>query len=79
MPRIDESMDRLEDAKFFRTLDFNSGYWQVRLVDVDKSKKAFTSYAGTNQWKRMPLGLFNALVTFERTLDIFVFDIRRKS
>ena len=31
IPRIDESLSKLGDAKFFTTLDLGSAFWQVPL------------------------------------------------
>jgi len=41
------------DAQFFSTLDCNWGFWQIPLADKDRSKSAFTTHAGTFQYKRM--------------------------
>ena len=40
IPRIDESLSKLGDAKFFTTLDLGSAFWQVplRKQDTDKSR-----------------------------------------
>merc|ERR1711893_508970 len=33
LPRIDDSLDTLKDAKYFTTLDLASGYWQIELSE----------------------------------------------
>ena len=38
IPRIDESLSKLEDAKFFTTLDLGSAFWQVPLRKQDRDK-----------------------------------------
>jgi hypothetical protein len=43
LPRIDDTLDTLEGAKWFSTLDLNSGYWQVALHPDDKEKTAFST------------------------------------
>ena len=46
MPRIDDLIDRLGDAKYINTLDLSRGYWQVPMSEDDKSKTAFTTPYG---------------------------------
>ena len=70
IPRMDECIDSLGEARIFSTLDANSGYWQIELADEDREKTAFTSHSGVFQYKRMPFGLKNAPSTFQRTIDI---------
>ena len=36
IPRIDESLSKLGDAKFFTTLDLGSAFWQVPLRKQDR-------------------------------------------
>ena len=41
IPRIDESLSRLGDAKFFTTMDVGSALWQVPLRKKDREKTGF--------------------------------------
>ncbi len=43
LPRMDECLESLGEAEFFRTLDCNSGYWQIPLAEGDRAKTTFTS------------------------------------
>src|SRR5450631_2848107 len=46
LPRIDQMLDRLGEAKYFSTLDLASGYWQIEVEEEDKQKTAFTTGNG---------------------------------
>jgi len=43
LPRTDEFIDSLEDARVFSTLHCNAGYWQIPVAEEDKHLTAFTS------------------------------------
>ena len=54
IPRIDESLSKLGDAKFFTTFALVSAFWQVPLQQEDREKTGFACELGLYQWKRMP-------------------------
>lgn len=70
LPRIDDSLDRLEGASWFCTLDLHSGYWQVEMNEADKPKTAFVTRSGLFQFTVMPFGLCNSPATFERLMEV---------
>ena len=49
------ALSKLGDAKFFRTLDLGSAFWQVPLRKQDRDKTGFACELGLFQWKRMPV------------------------
>ena len=68
IPRIDESLSKIGDAKFFTTLDWGSAFWQVPLREKDREQTGFACDLGLYQWKRMPFDLCNATATFQRLM-----------
>ena len=75
MPRVDDLIDQLGDAKFLSTLDLSRGYWQVPVSEDSRTKTAFTTPYGLFQFKVMPFGLQGASATFQRMMDIVLDDV----
>ena len=78
IPRIDESLSKLGDAKFFTTLDLGSAFWQVPLRKQDRDKTGIACELGLFQRKRMPFGLCNATATFQRLMAHALIDVTKK-
>ena len=70
LPRVDETLDALAGSRWFSTLDFSNGYWQIEVAENDREKTAFTTGRGLYQWRSMPMGLTNAPATFQRMMEL---------
>jgi len=46
LPRMEDFLDSLGDAKVFKSLYCTAGYWQVPLRKQDREKPAFTTHCG---------------------------------
>jgi len=57
LPRMDDCIDFLGDAKVFSTLDCNSGYSQIPVADEDRDRTTFVCHEGENREIRIPFGL----------------------
>ena len=68
IPRIDESLSKLGEAKFFTTLDLGSAFWQVPLRKKDRENTGFACELGLYHWKRIPFGFCYATETFQRPM-----------
>ena len=71
LPRIDDLLHAANSTKFMTTLDLQSGYYQVEVAEVDRDKTCLISPFGTLRFKRMPYGLRNAPVIFQRLINYF--------
>ena len=69
-PRVDDSIDKMKNARFFAKMDLRSGFYQIRVAPEDVHKTAFQTDWGSFQWLVMPFGLTNAPSTFQRTMDM---------
>ena len=79
LPRIDVTLDALNGATWFSTLDLKSGYWQVELEPSAKEKTAFSVGKGLWQIKVMHFELCNAPATFERLMEAVWFSLPWKT
>jgi len=70
IPRIDDTLDQLQHAKYFSSMDLRSGFWQIELDPTSRDKTAFISHAGLFRFRVMPFGLTNAPATFQRLMDL---------
>ena len=68
LPRIDESLARLGNAKIYTSIDLAWAFWQIPLRKADRHKTAFACELGLFDWRRMPFGLCNASATFQRAI-----------
>ena len=70
LPRIEDSLNCLNGATIFTSLDLQLGYWQVEMTDDSKPLTAFT--VGPLEFYKcvwMPFGLTNAQVTFQCLME----------
>ena len=70
LPRIEESLDCLNGAVIFKSLDLKAGYWQVEMEEDSIPYTAITvGPLGFYECVRMPFGLTNASATFQQLME----------
>ena len=64
LPRIEDLFDQLKKASVFSKIDLRSGYYELRVKEVDVPKLVFRTRYGHVEFLVMPFGLTNALAAF---------------
>ena len=66
MPRVDELLDRLGNARYITTMDLTKGYWQIHVAKESQSKTAFVTPVGKFEFA---FGLAGAPAVFHRYMS----------
>ena len=69
MPRVEEVLEGVGQAKYISKLDLSKGYYQVQLTEQAIPRTAFTSHRGTYEFTRMPFGVKNAPAAFQSLMQ----------
>ena len=72
LPRIDDLFDQLADFCVFSSLDLSQGYHQIRILEEDVPKTAFSVSFDHYQFKVLSFGLTNAPITFQDVIELYV-------
>ena len=69
MPRIDESLGHLKNAKFITTTDVLKGFQQNYVHPNSRQYLRIICFMGIYEYMRMPFGIKNAPSHFQRMMD----------
>jgi len=72
MPRVEEVLEGVSQARWISKLDLSKGYYQVQVAPGDIQKTSFVCHRGQYEFLRMPFGVKNAPAIFQTIMqDIF--------
>ena len=69
LPRIDDLLDQLRNAKFFSKIDLRSWYHQMKIRTEDIPKTAFVTRYGQYEFIVVSFGLTNAPAYFMNMMN----------
>lgn len=69
LPLIDHLVDKCSNSLMFSFMDAHFGYNQISMAEEDEEKTSFIMHEGTFCYTRMPFGLKNVGVAFQRIMD----------
>ena len=72
VPRMDDCIDNIGQAKYVTKFDLLKGFWQIPLTDRAKEIAAFVTPDGLYQYKVMPFGTKNSPATFQRLINMII-------
>ena len=72
LPRIDESINKIARYNIFITVDLKSAYHQIPIHEDGKPYTAFEGNKRLYHFNRVPFGVTNCLLCFQRTIDQFI-------
>ena len=75
IPRIEDCIDAVGQAKYLTKIDLLKGYWCVPLTDRAREISAFVTPSGLYEYNVLPFGLKNAPATFQRMIQSIVNDL----
>lgn len=68
IPLIDDILNGLSGCEFFTTLDIKGAFHQIVMEESSRNYTAFTVNNFQYRWCRMPMGLSNSPLTFQRKI-----------
>ena len=75
IPRIDDCVDKIGNAKYVSKFDLLKGFWQIPLSERAKEISAFVTPRGLYQYKVMPFGMGNSPATFQCLMNKIISQI----
>ena len=72
VPRMDDCIENIGQAKYVTKFDLLKGFWQIPLTDRAKEISAFVTPDGFYQYKVMPFRMINSAATFQCLINMII-------
>ena len=72
IPRIDDCIDNIGQAKYVTKFGLLKGFWQIPLTDRTKEISAFVTPGRFYQYKVMPFEMKKSPATFQRLINMII-------
>jgi hypothetical protein len=76
-PFVDQIVDNCVGSEIFSLMDSFSGYNRINILPTDQHKTSFIFPWGTFDYRKLPFGLKNIYVNFERAMSYAFNDIKK--
>jgi len=76
LKNMDDLIGSLDGARYFSSVDLESGFWQIPLSPGSRARSAFVTPDGLYQFKRLPFGLQASPPNFQRLMDRVLKDLQ---
>jgi len=75
LPLIEDMFNKLGKATIFTTIDLQTGYMNIEVEEKAKPVTSFITDNGLFEFNKMPFGLTGAPATFQRSMNLMLFDM----
>ena len=76
IPKLEEILPELHNAKIFSKLDLREGYNQILLDEESRPVTAFATHDGVYQYKRLVYGINSAFKSFQNQIELVITGIK---
>ena len=72
LPRIEDSLRKLQQPRYFSTMDLTKGFWQVPIKEEDRKFFAFSTGTMHVEYNVMPMGALNSSSTMQALMSLIL-------
>ena len=72
LPRIEDSLRKLKEPRYFSTMDLTKGFWQVPIKEEDRKFFAFSTGTMHVEYNVMPMGALNSSSTMQALMTLIL-------
>lgn len=69
LPRLDAMIEKISQYRIFSTLDLQSAYHQIPILENERHYTAFEAAGNLYHFLRIPFGVTNGVACFQRAMD----------